>query len=94
MARDSIIDMVGYHLVLMYWVVISPTTAMSLLVLFLIGICRMMADIMFRENVITSIRGCRWWFIGAFWGSLSLVVLEPMQWAFAKGHTIGRMVVH
>ncbi len=89
MARDSIIDMVGYHLALMYGV-ISHTAAVALLVLFLIGICRMM----FRENVIEGIRGCRWWLIGAFWGSLSLVVLAPMQWAMAKGHTIGRMVVH
>jgi hypothetical protein len=54
MARDSIIDIVGYHLVLMYGE-ICPTAALALHVLFLIGICRMMADIMFRENVIKSI---------------------------------------
>jgi hypothetical protein len=50
-ARDSIIDMVGYHLVLIYGV-ISPTAAIALLLAFL---CRMMADIRFRENAIASV---------------------------------------
>jgi hypothetical protein len=36
-ARDSNIDAVGYHLVLMYRV-IGPTAAVALLVLFLMGI--------------------------------------------------------
>jgi hypothetical protein len=32
--------------------------------------------------------------MGAFWGSQFQVFVASMQWAMAKGHTIGRMVVH
>ncbi len=64
---ESLIDAVGYHLVPMYWV-IRPTAAVALLVLFLVGILRMLLDIMIRAIAIARNRGCGWWLMGAFWG--------------------------
>ncbi len=43
----------------MYWV-IGPTAAVALLVLFLVGILRMLLDVLFRGITIARIRGCGW----------------------------------
>ena len=67
LATESLIDAVGYHLVPMYRV-IRPTAAVELLVLFLVGILRMLLDIVIRAIAIARIRGCGWWLMGAFWG--------------------------
>ncbi len=86
LATESLIDAVGYHLVPMYRV-IGPTAVVALLVLFLVGILRMLLDI-------ARIRGCGWWLMGAFWGILFQVAVAPVQWAMAKGHTIGKTVTY
>ncbi len=49
MATESLIDAVGYHLVPMYRA-IGPTAAVALLVLFLVGIQRMLLDIVIRRS--------------------------------------------
>jgi hypothetical protein len=46
--------------------VIDPTAAVALLVLFLVGILRMLLDIVFRAISIARKRGCGWWLVGAF----------------------------
>ncbi len=66
LATESLIDAIGYHLVPMYQV-IRPTAAVALLV-FLVGILRMLLDIVIRAIAIARIRGCEWWLMGAFWG--------------------------
>ncbi len=83
----------GYHLVPMYRV-IGPTAAVALLVLFLVGILRMLLDIVIRAIAIARVRGCGWWLMGAFWGTLFQVAVAPVQWAMAKGHTIGKTVAY
>ncbi len=65
-ATDSLIDAVGNYLVPMYRV-IGPTAAVALLILFLVGVIRMLADIVIRAIAIAEVRGCGWWLIGAFW---------------------------
>ncbi len=64
---------------------IGPTATLALLVLFLVGILRMLLDILIRAIAIGRIRGCGWWLMGAFWGTLFLVAVAPVQWAMAKG---------
>jgi hypothetical protein len=91
LATESLIDAVGYHLVPMYRV-IGPTAAVALLVLFLVGILRMLLDIVIRAIAIARVRGCGWWLMGAFWGTLFQVAVAPVQWAMVKGHTIGKTV--
>ena len=79
LATESLIDAMGYHLVLMYQV-IGPTAVVALLVLFLVGILRMLLDIVIRAIAIPRVRGCGWWLMGAFWGTLFQVAVAPVQW--------------
>ncbi len=58
LATERLFDAMGYHLVPMYRV-IRPT-AVALLVLFLVGILRMLLDIVIRVIAIARIRGCGW----------------------------------
>jgi hypothetical protein len=90
-ATDSLIDAVGNHLVPMYRV-IGPTAAVALLILFLVGVVRMLADIVIRAIAIARVRGCGWWLIGTFWGTLFHMAVAPVQWAMAKGHTVGKTI--
>jgi hypothetical protein len=77
LATESLIDAVGYHLVPMYRV-IGPTVAVALLVLFLVGILRMLLDILIRAIPIVRIRGCGWWLMEAFWGTLFQVAVATV----------------
>jgi hypothetical protein len=93
LATESLIDAMGYHPVLMYRV-IGPSVAVALMILFLEGILRITLDIVIRAVTIARIRGCRWWLMGAFWGNLFQVAVALVQWAMAKGHTIGKTVMY
>ncbi len=79
----------GHHLVLMYRV-IGPSAAVALMV----GILRMLLDIVIRAIMTLRIRGCGWWLMGAFWGTLFQVAVAPVQWAMAKGHTVVKVVTY
>jgi hypothetical protein len=91
LATAHLIDAVGYHLVPMYRF-IGPAATIALIVLFLVGIVRMLLDIVVRAVAIAKVRGCGWWLMGAFWGTLFQVAVAPVQWAMAKGHNIGKTV--
>ncbi len=91
LATAHLIDAVGYHLVPMYRL-IGPAAAIALLVLFLVGILRMLLDIVVRAIAIAKVRGCGWWLMGAFWGTQFQAAVAPVQWAMAKGHNIGKTV--
>jgi hypothetical protein len=90
-ATDSLIDAVGNHLVPMYRV-IGPTAAVALLIMFLVGVVRMLADIVRRVIAIARVRGCGWRLIGAFWGTLFHIAIATVQWAMEKGHTVGKTI--
>ncbi len=53
---------------------------------------RMLLDIVVRAVAIAKVRGCGWWLMGAFWGTLFQVAVAPVQWVMAKGHNIGKTV--
>jgi hypothetical protein len=91
LATTHLVDAVGHHLVPMYRY-IGPTATMALVVLFLIGVVRMLLDIVIRAVAIARVRGCGWWLMGAFWGTLFQMAVAPVQWAVAKGHNIGKKV--
>jgi hypothetical protein len=74
--------------------VIGPTASVALLVLFLVGIFRMLLDILIRAIAIARIRGCRLWLMGAVWGTLFKVAAAPVQWVMVKGHTISKTVTY
>ncbi len=58
---------------------IGLTEAVALLVLFLVDILRMLLDIVVRVIAIAKVRGCRWWLMGAFWGTLFQVAVATVQ---------------
>ncbi len=58
---------------------IGPAATIALIVLFLVGIVR----IVVRAVAIAKVRGCGWWLMGAFWGTLFQVAVAPVQWAMA-----------
>jgi hypothetical protein len=91
LATAHLVHAVGHHLVPLYQY-IGPTATMVLIILFLIGIVRMLLDIVIRAVAITRVRGCGWWLMGAFWGTLFQIAVAPVQWAVAKGHNIGKKV--
>jgi hypothetical protein len=79
-ATDSLIDAVGYQLVPMYQM-IGPTAAVALLVLFLVRILRMFLNIIIRTIAIAKTRGCGWWLLSAFWGTIFQIGVGPFCWA-------------
>jgi type VI protein secretion system component VasK len=60
--------------------VIGPTAVVALLVLFLVGILRMLLDIVIRAIAIARVRGCGWWLMGAFLGTLFQVAVAPVSY--------------
>jgi hypothetical protein len=54
----------------------------------------MLLDIVIRAIAIARIRGCGWWLMIAFWGTLFQVAVAPVQWSMAKGHTLGKTVTY
>jgi hypothetical protein len=58
----------------------------------LVGVIRMLADIVVRAIAITRVRGCGWWLIGAFWGTLFHMAIALVQWAMARGLTVRKTI--
>jgi hypothetical protein len=69
LATDHLVDVVGFHLVPLYRL-LGPTAVIALLILFLVGIVRMLLDIVIRAIAITRVRGCGLWLLGALWGTV------------------------
>jgi hypothetical protein len=67
---------------------IGPAATIALIVLFLVGIVRMLLDIVVRAVAIAKVRGCGWWLMGAFWGTLFQVAVAPVQWAMPRATTL------
>jgi hypothetical protein len=64
--------------------------AVALLVLFLVGILRMFLDIIMRAIAIARARGCGWWLLSAFWGTIFQIAVGLFCWAVGKGHGLGK----
>ncbi len=84
-------DVVGFHLVPLYWL-FGPTAAIAFLILFLVGIIRMLLDIVIRAIAIARVRECGLWLLGALWGTLFQVAVSPVQWATGVGQDAGQRV--
>jgi hypothetical protein len=91
LATDHLVDVVGFHLVPLYRL-LGPTAIIAILVLFLVGIIRMLLDIVIRAIAIARVRGCGLWLLGALWGTLLQVAVSPVRWAAGVGHDAGLRV--
>jgi hypothetical protein len=66
LAKDQIIDAVGYHLIPLYRLV-GPTAIIIILIMFMVGLMRMLLNIMVQAIVIARVCGCGFWMFGALW---------------------------
>jgi hypothetical protein len=83
LARDQIVNAVEYRLILLYRL-IGPTAVM-ILVMFIVGMARMLIDILVRAIIIARVRGWGFWMFGALWDTAFQVAVSPFRWAVEKG---------
>ena len=74
----------GYHLIPLYWLV-GPTAVIIILIMFIVGMVRMLLDIIVRAIIIAWMRGCGFWMFGALWDTAFQVAVSPICWAMEKG---------
>jgi hypothetical protein len=85
LAKENIVDVLGYHLIPLYWLV-RPAAVIIILIMFIVGMVRMLLDIMVRAIVIARVRGCSFWMFGALWDTALLqVAISPIRWVVEKG---------
>ncbi len=84
LARDQIVNAVGYRLIPLYRL-ISPTAVIVILVMFIVGMARMLVDILVRAIIIARVRGWGFWMFGALWDTAFQVAVSPFRWAVEKG---------
>ncbi len=75
---------VGYQLIPLYRL-IGQTAVIVILVMFIVGMVRMLLDILVRAIVIARVRRCRFWMFGALWNTAFQVAVSPIHWAVEKG---------
>jgi hypothetical protein len=84
LARDQIVNAVGYRLIPLYRL-IGPTAVIVILVMFILGMARMLVDILVRAIIIARVRGWGFWMFGALWDTAFQVAVSPFRWAIEKG---------
>jgi hypothetical protein len=84
LARDQIVNAVGYRLIPLYRL-IGPTAVIVILVMFIVGMARMLVDILVRAIIIARVRGWGFWMSGALWDTAFQVAVSPFWWAVEKG---------
>ncbi len=84
LARDQIVNAVGYQLIPRYRL-IGPMAVIVILVMFIVGMARMLIDILVRAIIIARVRGWGFWMFGALWDTAFQVAVSPFRWAVEKG---------
>ncbi len=80
LARDQIVNAVGYRLISLYRL-IGPTAVIVILVMFIVGMARMLIDILVRAIIIARVRGWGFWMFRARWDTAFQVAVSPFRWA-------------
>jgi hypothetical protein len=90
-ATDHLVDVVGFHLVPLYRL-LDPTAVIAILILFLVGIIRMLLDIVIWAIPIARLQGCGLWLLGVLWGTVFQVAVSPVRWTAGVGQDAGQRV--
>ncbi len=56
-----------------------------ILVMFIVGMARMLVDILVRAIIIARVRGWGFWMFGALWDTAFQVAVSLFRWAVEKG---------
>ena len=59
-----------------------------ILVIFVVGLVRLVATLLIRTIIITKKKGCGVWILAAVWGTLYQLIITPIRWADS---TTGKM---
>jgi hypothetical protein len=86
-ATDAIIDLVGLRFVPLYRF-LGEVRMIMILMLFFVGIRRLVFIILFRAIVLGRQKGCRFWIFAAFLGCAYQLIISPIQWADRKAREI------
>jgi hypothetical protein len=81
---SQIVDAEGYHLIPLYRLV-GPTGVIIILIMFILGMVRMLLDILMRVIIIARAHGCVFWMFGALWDTAFQVEVSLIRWAVEKG---------
>jgi hypothetical protein len=84
LARDQIVNEVGYWLIPLYRL-IGPTAVIVILVMFIVGMARILVDILVRAVIIARVRGWGFWMLGSLWDTAFEVAVSHFCWAVEKG---------
>jgi hypothetical protein len=84
LGRDQIVNAVGYRLIPLYRL-IGPTAVIVILVMFIVGMARMLLDVLVRAIIIARVRGWGFWMFGALWDTAFQVAVSPFRWSVEKG---------
>jgi hypothetical protein len=90
-ATEAIIDLVGLSFVPLYRF-LGPVSMIVILVLFFVGISRLVFTILFRAIVLGRTRGCGFWISASFLGCAYQLLISPIQWADRKAQEIAARV--
>lgn len=74
------IDTIGTNFIPLYRF-FGPISITIILILFVIGLVRILGTFVFRVLVLVRLHGCGVWVLGAVWGALFQILISPVKWA-------------
>lgn len=79
-AKEMMLDAVGFNFIPLYRFV-GPISVTFILILFIVGLVRIFATVIFRIIVLIKIRGVGIWLLGAVWNTVYQLLITPVRWA-------------
>ena len=73
------LDHVGWSFIPLYRL-FGPLSMLFILVIFVVGLVRLVATLLIRTIIITKKKGCGVWVFAAVWGTLYQLTITPIRW--------------
>ena len=81
------LDHVGWSFIPLYRL-FGPLSMLFILIIFVVGLVRLVATLLVRTIIITRKKGCGVWIFAAVWGTLYQLIITPIRRA---DNTAGKM---
>ena len=79
-AKDIMLDHMGWSFIPLYRL-FGTLSMLFILVIFVVGLVRLVATLLIRTVIITKKKGCGVWVLAAVWGTLYQLIITPIRWA-------------
>ena len=86
-AKEMMLDHVGWSFIPLYRL-FGPLSMLFILVIFVVGLVRLVPTLLVRTIIIPKKKGCGVWVFAAVWGTLYQLIITPIRWADS---TAGKM---